>query len=191
MNTSNADKRIFRRLRAAYSQLLQENGIDEITVTELTERADMSRATFYLHFNNIDEFRNECFKYISTTALRQCGLWFEAGRDGIEEACKKKNLIINQSDRELFKFYMSQEVYREYHNIFVFFDMRTAMHAFTDTWADAFIDENSGKLTVFFTGFVINILPNLLEYNSKKLRNEMEYIFEIWDYLFPVQTENT
>lgn len=190
MNTSNADKRIFRRLRAAYAQLLQENGIDEITVTELTEQADMSRATFYLHFNNIDEFRNECFKYIATTSIRQCGLWFEAGRDGIAEAGKKKNLLMGQSDRDLLRFYMSQQVYKEYHNLFVFFDIPTGMHIFTDKWSDTFIEQNSGKLTVFFTGCLINIMPHLHDYNSKKLQQEMLYIFEIWDYLFPEPPKN-
>ncbi|MBE6812176.1 MAG: TetR/AcrR family transcriptional regulator [Ruminococcaceae bacterium] len=191
MNNSNADARIFRRLRTAYAQLLQENGIDEITVTELTGQADMSRATFYLHYSNMDEFRNECFRHIVTTALRQCGLWFEAGRDGIEEASKKKNLIMNQNDRDLFRFYMSQEIYKQYHYISTLYDTRTAMHIFTDTWSDDFIDQNSGKLTVFFTGFIVNSMPDLTNYSSKKLRREMEYIFEIWDYLFPGQTENT
>lgn len=188
MNNSNADARIFRRLRAAYAQLLQESEIDEITVTELTGQADMSRATFYLHFGSMDEFRNECFRYIIETALRQCGLWFEAGRDGIEEAGKKKNLIMSQSDRDLYRFYLSQEIYKQYHNLFVFYDMRTAMHIFTDTWSDAFIDENSGKLTVFFTGFIVNTMPNLSDYSSKKLRREMDYIFDIWDNLFPERT---
>lgn len=188
MNNTNADTRFFRRLRAAYAQLLQESEIDEITVTELTGQADMSRATFYLHFGSMDEFRNECFKHIIETALRQCGKWFEAGRDGIEEAGKKKNLIMNQSDRDLFRFYMSQEIYKQYHYISTLYDTRTAMHIFTDTWSDAFIDANSGKLTVFFTGFIVNTMPNLSDYSSKKLRREMDYIFDIWDYLFPEQT---
>ena len=188
MNNSNADARVFRRLRSAYAQLLQESEIDEITVTELTDRADMSRATFYLHFGSMDEFRNECFRHIIETALRQCGLWFEAGRDGIEEASKKKNLIMNQSDRDLLNFYMTQEIYKQYHNLFSFYDMCTAMHIFTDTWSDAFIDENSGKLTVFFTGFIVNTMPNLTNYSSKQVRREMDYIFDIWDYLFPELT---
>lgn len=94
MSTSNTDKRILRRLRTAYAQLLKEKSIDKITVTDLTEQADMARATFYLHCSNIDEFRNDCFLYILSTAIRQCGVWFETGRDGINEACKKKKYAV-------------------------------------------------------------------------------------------------
>lgn len=48
-------RRTRRRLREALVTLVLEKGYDNITIQEITERADMSRATFYLHFNNKDE----------------------------------------------------------------------------------------------------------------------------------------
>lgn len=41
------------QLRAALSALLQEKEIKDITVRELTERADLNRGTFYCHYKDI------------------------------------------------------------------------------------------------------------------------------------------
>lgn len=100
-------------------------------------------------------------------------------------------MLLGQNDLDLFKLFMAQQVYKEYHDIFAFYDIRTAMHIFTNTWTDEFIEQNRGKLTVFFTGFVVNAMKNLLDYNSQKMRQEMLYVFEIWDYLFPDRTAKT
>ena len=49
-----------RRVRKTKTQLenglaglLREKAINEITVTELTERVDINRSTFYLHYRDI------------------------------------------------------------------------------------------------------------------------------------------
>ena len=47
----------------AFIELLQENPIEKITVTRICEMADISRGTFYLHFNDpfdlLDRMENE------------------------------------------------------------------------------------------------------------------------------------
>jgi AcrR family transcriptional regulator len=48
-------KRTRRMLRQALLELIIEQGYDNLTITELTERADLRRATFYLHYSDIDE----------------------------------------------------------------------------------------------------------------------------------------
>ena len=40
-------------LRHGLAELLQTKPIDEITVTELVERSDINRSTFYLHYADI------------------------------------------------------------------------------------------------------------------------------------------
>jgi AcrR family transcriptional regulator len=59
------DRRIQRTrqaLREALLELIKEKGYDSISVEEITQQADIGRATFYLHYNDkedllIDEFR--------------------------------------------------------------------------------------------------------------------------------------
>ena len=41
------------QLKAGLAGLLKEKGINEITVTELTEQVDINRSTFYLHYRDI------------------------------------------------------------------------------------------------------------------------------------------
>ncbi len=52
------DRRIARTqqlLSTALMQLVVERGFDDITVQDITDRADVSRATFYLHYRDKDE----------------------------------------------------------------------------------------------------------------------------------------
>ncbi|MFC4776925.1 TetR/AcrR family transcriptional regulator [Paenibacillus sp. GCM10023252] len=49
------DRRIVRTkrlLRSALAELMEEKGFDSITVSDLTERADLNRTTFYLHYRD-------------------------------------------------------------------------------------------------------------------------------------------
>jgi AcrR family transcriptional regulator len=57
-----ADKKLDRRvqrtrelLRSALMQLVQEKGYDAITIEEITERANLGRTTFYLHYQSKDD----------------------------------------------------------------------------------------------------------------------------------------
>lgn len=45
-------RRTRRRLRDALIELILEQGYESITIQEITDRADLSRATFYLHYKN-------------------------------------------------------------------------------------------------------------------------------------------
>ncbi|MBZ0285795.1 MAG: TetR/AcrR family transcriptional regulator [Anaerolineae bacterium] len=52
------DRRIQRTrqlLRDALISLILEKGYDSVTVQEITERANLGRATFYIHYNNKEE----------------------------------------------------------------------------------------------------------------------------------------
>jgi AcrR family transcriptional regulator len=52
------DRRVQRTrelLRNALMQLIQEKGYDAITIEEITDRANLGRTTFYLHYQNKDD----------------------------------------------------------------------------------------------------------------------------------------
>lgn len=53
------DRRILRSkqlLREALLELTQDKGFEEISVSELTERAGLNRGTFYLHYQDLQDF---------------------------------------------------------------------------------------------------------------------------------------
>lgn len=52
------DRRVLRTrtlLREALLQLVIERGYDALTISDITDRADLRRATFYLHYKDKDE----------------------------------------------------------------------------------------------------------------------------------------
>lgn len=59
-------KRTKKLLRDSLFTLLQQKSINEITVTELTEIADINRATFYFYYTDImdmlDQIQNEAYE---------------------------------------------------------------------------------------------------------------------------------
>ena len=44
-------RRTRRALREAMRDLMSEKGYDQVTIEELTEKADIGRTTFYLHYS--------------------------------------------------------------------------------------------------------------------------------------------
>lgn len=58
MKTNRTDRRIEKTIKAtetAYFELLSEKKNDRITITELADRANIDRKTFYLHYNSVDD----------------------------------------------------------------------------------------------------------------------------------------
>lgn len=56
--TTTEDRRIAktkRALRSALIELVEERGLEDVTVNNLCERADLNRGTFYNHFKDKDE----------------------------------------------------------------------------------------------------------------------------------------
>lgn len=52
-------------IRKAFREMLKEMDYDQISIKELTERADINRRTFYLHYASIDELLNELIDEIA------------------------------------------------------------------------------------------------------------------------------
>lgn len=97
-------KRTKRVLRECLFNLLEEKSIDEITVKELTEAADVNRSTFYFYYNDINDMmmqiQNEIFevfeesvmsaegKFITTEDFRDYILRFLLFCKEYEKICK-------------------------------------------------------------------------------------------------------
>lgn len=61
------DRRIIRTkqmLREALMELIEQNGYDGISVSQLTEKAGLNRGTFYLHYRDLQDLLNKCADYM-------------------------------------------------------------------------------------------------------------------------------
>lgn len=61
-------KRTKRVIKEALSELIEENGFNNISVTDLTTRADINRGTFYIHYTDkydlLEKVENEIMQEI-------------------------------------------------------------------------------------------------------------------------------
>ncbi|MBQ2638727.1 TetR family transcriptional regulator [Candidatus Saccharibacteria bacterium] len=61
----NSSKRTHERIKRTFAELLSEKKtVNNITVAELAKRAEITRGTFYAHFNNIKEVSEEVEKEV-------------------------------------------------------------------------------------------------------------------------------
>jgi len=68
------DRRIIRtckQLRDAMIELMRERGFDEISVRDITDRADLGRATFYLHYRDKKELLLEILDTIASEYVQK------------------------------------------------------------------------------------------------------------------------
>jgi AcrR family transcriptional regulator len=83
-------RRTRRNMRNAIIELVLERGYDTITIQDITDRADVSRATFYLHYKDKDELLTDSLdrifkEFIETLdspldGLDMAGIVLQAGK---------------------------------------------------------------------------------------------------------------
>jgi len=87
------DRRIQRTkqaLRSALLELIKEKGFDAVSVEEITERANLGRATFYLHYKDkedllLDEFREIASNRVEILSEIPVSIW-KSNKDNLELA---------------------------------------------------------------------------------------------------------
>jgi AcrR family transcriptional regulator len=178
-----ANSKIHRRLRKAYVILRHKKEEDEITVSNLVEEADISRAAFYLHYKNLDEFTLEAERYIMALYIDQLLIFLESGRENVKEVCKKRNLILSESERELFKLFFEKHLgFTETRVDFVF---KEAYGRTIEKFGANFVKKYKAIFDLFLVGYISSMRVNIFDYHSDKVYRDMIRIFDIWDALFP------
>jgi len=73
MKNNKTDRRIQRTRQALHSALLEltkEKGYDSISIEEITERANVGRATFYLHYKDKEDLLLELFSEMANEKVQ-------------------------------------------------------------------------------------------------------------------------
>lgn len=174
-----------RRLRKAYCRIIRKNQYDKMSVSSLVEEADISRSTFYLYFQSLEEFEADTFKYASALFVEQIVEFLLAGKTKAKETCKRKNLIFTEDDFELFscshsvnsRFDFNEKVYE-----ITFYELLNRIDKYFDK---SFIKKNKDRFDLFYIGYVCVMTENFLDYHSSKVYRDILRSAEIWDCLFP------
>ncbi len=181
----NANTKTQRRLRKAYCRLLKEKDADKISVSSLTEEADISRATFYLYYQNIDEFKEDTFKYIISLFIKQIRMFLEAGKTGAQQVSKRKNLIFTDDDFDLFYCLFSDGRVFGFDKYVFEFAFRDFSDHITVYFDKKFVKKNKDRFDLFYIGYAGAMRNNFLDYHSDKVYRDILRTIEIWDFLFP------
>src|SRR5215213_10781775 len=91
------DRRIQRTrlaLRAALLELTKEKGYDSISVEEITERANVGRATFYLHYKDkedllLEEFSEMANEKVQVLTEIPFSDWLQSQENTIDSGAKR------------------------------------------------------------------------------------------------------
>jgi AcrR family transcriptional regulator len=67
-------------LKRAAGELILEKGYDEVTIEDITERADVGRGTFYIHFKDKEDLLWNLMKDEILVVDRELNAWFERER---------------------------------------------------------------------------------------------------------------
>lgn len=62
MKNGGIDKRVIKTKNAifeAFKQLVQEKDMSDITISELTQKANITRSTFYMYYNTVGDVRTD------------------------------------------------------------------------------------------------------------------------------------
>ena len=94
---SKTDRRIQRTrqsLRAALFELIKEKGYDAISIEEITERANVGRATFYLHYKDkedllLDEFSEMANEKVQVLSDVPFSAWLQSQEDATNPEAEK------------------------------------------------------------------------------------------------------
>ena len=91
------DRRIQRTrqsLRTALLELIKEKDYDAISIEEITERANVGRATFYLHYKDkedllLEEFSEMANEKVQVLSEIPFSAWLQSQEDTVDSRGKK------------------------------------------------------------------------------------------------------
>ncbi|MBQ8502766.1 MAG: TetR/AcrR family transcriptional regulator [Clostridia bacterium] len=166
------NKGINLKLHKAYAKLIKNND-DKITVTDLCEKADVARATFYLYYKSIDEFILKSKEYLIVKLYEQSELIMKASDAELDNVLKRKNIIFDDFELELLKYYTSGSNYLEFAALMNELLAPRYKNLMVEKWGEEFYEKNKAKFEFFKNAVTPLLYFNLLDYDESTIRYDM------------------
>lgn len=167
-------KPLDRKLIVALCELIKKNDERKLIVSNLCKKADISRATFYLHYKNFDEFREALKDYIIDKILNQAFILLLCEDRELKNAVKKENLIFDEYDNILLGYFTSNENCIEFGSkAFLNAEKYLQKLDISESLYEKMISDDK-TYTVFFAGYACLVYFGLSDYDETRFRKEME-----------------
>ena len=174
------NKKINQKLVSAYAKLIKKNA-ERITVSLLCEKANVARATFYTHYKDLNDFKNQLDKYIVDLLFKQATTFLCRSEKELERSVKKVNLLFNDNEITVLRNMISGTNYidfAEFANSY-FSDNKNKAPFPESMWK-----ENKRLLDIFTWGYFPILIVNLLNYDEDNLISDIKNSRELLRHLF-------
>lgn len=163
------EKEIKRKLTEGFAKIIEKKH----TVTLLCEKAGVSRATFYLYYNDLNDFYEKTAQEITEKFFCQIILFMFCEDNELTNNIKNENLILNETEMKLLSFFADGSNYIS----FAVRGFEKSVPEFDDfcreKFGEEFFYENSFTLHYCLNAVSILLFLNLTDYNENKLLFEV------------------
>ena len=158
-----------RRLRVAYSKLLRKQS-DRITVTELCKKADVSRATFYIYYKDIEEYAESIRRYIIVRVYDQASRLMCCSDHDFLKELKKENHLLDDYEVSILENMLSGANYLSFATLAHLY----YAHDKQNTPFSEYAWENyREEIDLFSRGYLIILIMGLINYDEAAFRSDM------------------
>ncbi len=184
-------KPLDRKLTVALCEIIKKNDKRKMTVSFLCRKADIARATFYLHYKSFDDFIESTKVIIIKKIVKEAMILLRCDDKELKHAVKKENFIFDECDYILLDYFTSNENCIE-------FGSKAFLNAekiFSETEIPVIMSEKikSGLhkgYEAFFAGYICMVYFGLSDYDEARFCKEIERCRNLFNLLI-MKNNNT
>ncbi len=162
------------RLRLAMAELAHKN-VEKISVSSLCKKAEVSRASFYIYYKDLDDLIVKTREYIINKLCEQLNIILDI-KNTVKE---KQRLVLSNNDIELLKGFLGKHVYWE----FAFDANRIIAPRYkkliVERYGEAFYNEKKEIFEFLLNGGVASLCIDLVFNDKESYIKNMDRVAEI------------
>ncbi len=166
------DSAINLKLTKAFASFVRR-GEEKISVTALCDKADISRASFYLYHKDIEDLKEKLRKQCVQKLCEQTRLVMESDYEQLGELLRKENLNFTEDEIVLLEYFTAAD------RFFVFgLECNNIIHQsyvcdICSRYGSGIYEKNKVRFDLFVNGLVAMLLWDITKYNEEVLLSDM------------------
>ena len=158
-----------RKLRMAYGKLISRQA-EKITVTDLCKKADVSRATFYIYYKDVDEYVEELRRYMILKLFERASELLRCNEQDFLKSMKKENIFFDEYEIKILESMISGSRYIYFTT---FANMCGARDKENSPFSDSAWENYREEIDLFMRGYILILIMGLINYEEASFRSDM------------------